>query len=48
MKNAPSGTICSALRYPDFRALLVLRGAGRQGRPVAAPQPAMADAVPAR
>jgi hypothetical protein len=29
-------------------ALLVLRGAGRQGRPVAVPQPAMANAVPAR
>jgi len=29
-------------------ALLVLRGAGREGRPVAAPRPAMADAVPAR
>jgi hypothetical protein len=29
-------------------ARLVLRGAGRQGRPVPAPRPAMADAVPAR
>jgi MFS family permease len=29
-------------------ALLVLRGAGRQGRPVPAPRPAVADAVPAR
>src|SRR4029077_10452668 len=28
-------------------ALLVLRGAGRQGRPVPAPRPAVADAVPA-
>ena len=29
-------------------ALLVMRGADREGRPLPAPQPAMADAVPAR
>jgi hypothetical protein len=29
-------------------ALLVLRGAGRRGRPALASRPAMADAVPAR